>query len=88
MIRAFRDSQEWTQQELADRVGASLKAVWNWEAGRFEPAGPARMMLDVLAREHNWSPEGVEGDADGDLSAGLADPDPGAGPEPVDASVN
>lgn len=33
-IRNLRDSQGWTQDELADALGASRRAVQDWEAGK------------------------------------------------------
>jgi transcriptional regulator with XRE-family HTH domain len=40
-IRAWRERQNppVTQQELADRIGASRVALWRWETGRRLPDG-------------------------------------------------
>lgn len=33
-IRAAREAKGWTQQDLADAVGVTQGAIWQWEAGR------------------------------------------------------
>ena len=37
MIKRLRESREMTQQDLADRIGVSCKAVSRWETGRGYP---------------------------------------------------
>ena len=36
-IRELRQAQQWTQLELANRLGVTPSAVYNWEAGNAEP---------------------------------------------------
>lgn len=36
-IRAAREDRNWTQEQLAERLGVSPRAVQNWEYG--EPIG-------------------------------------------------
>ncbi len=36
-IRELREEQGWSQAQLADRVGVSLKTVDHWERGLLQP---------------------------------------------------
>ncbi len=36
-IRELRQERGWTQLELANRLGVTPSAVYNWERGKFEP---------------------------------------------------
>jgi putative transcriptional regulator len=40
-----------TQSKFAATFGFSLSSVRNWEQGKREPEGPARVLLTVIARE-------------------------------------
>ena len=33
-VKFFRQEMDWTQKEMAERIGVSLKAVAFWEQGR------------------------------------------------------
>jgi len=37
-IRQLRDERNWTQLELANRLGVTPSTVYSWERGRYEPA--------------------------------------------------
>jgi putative transcriptional regulator len=50
-VRDVRDRLEMTQQEFADRFGFSVYSVRNWEQGRRQPEGPARILLTIIDRE-------------------------------------
>lgn len=45
-IRRERERAGWTQRELADRIGASLRSVTAWELGESSPTGKYRRALD------------------------------------------
>ena len=47
-IRQLREEQGWTQQELAQRVGASQGAVSLWEHGVRQPYRRTRLRLAEL----------------------------------------
>jgi transcriptional regulator with XRE-family HTH domain len=36
-IRQLREERNWTQQDLAVKLGVSLATVYNWERGKYEP---------------------------------------------------
>ena len=36
-IRELRNQHEWTQVELANRLGVTPSTVYNWERGNWEP---------------------------------------------------
>lgn len=50
-VRAIRARLKMTQNEFAATFGFSLSSVRNWEQGKREPEGPARVLLTVIARE-------------------------------------
>lgn len=61
----LRCRREWSQQELAKRVGATRDRVAKWEMGR---SAPSLSMLAALSRELGVTPnELLAGDADGAL---------------------
>lgn len=45
-IRRERERAGWTQRDLADRIGASLRSVTAWELGESTPTGKYRRALD------------------------------------------
>ena len=50
-VRAIRARLNMTQHEFAAMFGFSVSSVRNWEQGKREPEGPARVLLTVIARE-------------------------------------
>jgi putative transcriptional regulator len=55
-IRDVRQKMKLSQTEFARRFGFAPASLRNWEQGRSEPDGPARVLLAVIARH----PEAVE----------------------------
>ena len=55
-VRKLREKLKLSQNEFAARFGFSAAVLRNWEQGRNRPAGPARILLAVIARH----PEAVE----------------------------
>lgn len=49
-IKAIRDNMNLTQQQFAALLGISLRTLQNWEQGRRSPEGPARILLQVAAK--------------------------------------
>lgn len=49
--RAIRLRTGLSQAAFARRYGFTLDSIQNWEIGRREPAGPARVLLAVIDRE-------------------------------------
>lgn len=56
-VKAVRDNVGMTQREFATSFGISLGTLRHWERGDRQPHGPARVLLNVLARR----PEAVLG---------------------------
>lgn len=50
-VRAIRLRTGLSQAAFARRYGFTLDSIQNWEIGRREPAGPARVLLTVIDRE-------------------------------------
>jgi DNA-binding transcriptional regulator YiaG len=40
-----------TQQAFADLIGVAVATLRNWEQGRRDPTGPARVLLAMMARD-------------------------------------
>jgi len=55
-VRAVRAKLGMSQHRFAARFGVSISTVRNWEQGRRQPEGPARVLLTIIDRE----PEAVE----------------------------
>ena len=55
-IRALRANLGLSQEAFAARYGFSVETIRNYEQGHRRPAGPARVLLHVIAQE----PEAVE----------------------------
>src|SRR3954451_10405892 len=49
-VKALRGSFQLSQPEFAAMLGISVKTLRNWEQGRRKPEGPARVLLQVVAR--------------------------------------
>ena len=50
-VRAIRRQLGLTQAQFAARYGFSLETIRNYEQGHRRPAGPARVLLKVIASE-------------------------------------
>jgi putative transcriptional regulator len=55
-VRALRQKFDLSQSEFAARFGFAPATVKNWEQGRTQPDGPARILLAVIAHH----PDAVE----------------------------
>ena len=55
-VRAVRRKLGLSQSEFANKFGFQSATLKNWEQGRTQPDGPARVLLAVIARH----PEAVE----------------------------
>jgi putative transcriptional regulator len=49
-IKKIRTGYKLSQQEFAALLGISIATLRNWEQGRREPEGPAKILLQVAAR--------------------------------------
>src|SRR4051812_13099501 len=49
-VRRIRGQYGLTQREFAALLGISVGTLRNWEQGRRQPEGPARVLLQVAAR--------------------------------------
>lgn len=47
-LQEFRREKQWTQQELATKVGIALATVYRWEAGTADPSPLALEKLKQL----------------------------------------
>jgi putative transcriptional regulator len=50
-VKAIRLRQDLSQSEFARRFGFPVASVQNWEQGRREPEGAARLLLSIIDRE-------------------------------------
>ena len=50
-IAAIRKQASATQDLFARQIGVSIATLRNWEQGRRQPEGPARVVLAMLARD-------------------------------------
>jgi putative transcriptional regulator len=50
-VRAVREKLHLSQSEFAARFGFTAAAVRQWEQGRRQPHGPARVLLTIIDRE-------------------------------------
>ena len=55
-VRSVRQKLHLSQSQFATRFGFTTATVRNWEQGRTQPDGPARVLLAVIAHH----PEAVE----------------------------
>ena len=49
-VQGIRASYRLSQNEFATMLGISLDTLQNWEQGRRAPRGPARILLQVVAK--------------------------------------
>ncbi len=49
-VREIREAYDLSQAEFAALLGISVDTVQNWEQGRRMPAGPAKILLQVVAK--------------------------------------
>ena len=49
-VKQIRESYQLSQTEFAALMGISVKTVQNWEQGRRNPRGAARVLLQVAAK--------------------------------------
>ena len=47
-IRRARERKRWTQQQLADELGASVRAVGNWERDEVVPRNTIGALEELL----------------------------------------
>jgi putative transcriptional regulator len=52
-VRAIRERLRLSQSAFAARFGFTTAAVRQWEQGRRQPHGPARVLLTIIDREPN-----------------------------------
>jgi putative transcriptional regulator len=52
-VRAVREKLHLSQSAFAARFGFTAAAVRQWEQGRRQPHGPARVLLTIIDREPN-----------------------------------
>lgn len=50
-VKAIRSKVGMSQSEFASSFGISLGTLRHWERGDRQPQGPARVLLNVLAKE-------------------------------------
>jgi putative transcriptional regulator len=50
-VKAIRSNVGMTQREFAASFGISLGTLRHWERGDRQPRGPARVLLNVLAKK-------------------------------------
>jgi putative transcriptional regulator len=49
-VKRIREKQGLSQTEFATVLGISVDTLQNWEQGRRSPAGPARVLLQVVSK--------------------------------------
>ncbi|MBN2004860.1 MAG: helix-turn-helix domain-containing protein [Anaerolineae bacterium] len=49
-VKGIREGYRLSQAQFAALLGISVKTLRNWEQGRRTPGGPARVLLQVVAR--------------------------------------
>lgn len=49
-IKELRKRENLTQQSLAAFLGVSIRTVQGWEIGKSKPNGPARRLIQLLAK--------------------------------------
>lgn len=51
-VQALRQRVGMTQEQFAARFGFSVATLRHWERGDRAPAGPALVLLNVIAKDH------------------------------------
>ena len=51
-VRELRQRVGMTQEQFAARLGFSVATLRHWERGDRAPAGPALVLLNVIAKDH------------------------------------
>lgn len=54
-IKALRKKLKFSQEEFADIIGIPVSTLRNWEQGRTNPEGPARVLMTAIKND----PRGV-----------------------------
>ncbi len=49
-VKAARKKLHMTQKDFASAFGISLDTIRNWETGRRDPEGPARVLITLIER--------------------------------------
>ena len=62
-VKKLRELMGLTQQELADRVGVTLRTIQNWESGKPLPERAQRLLV-LLADQHENGQNDPEGTPD------------------------
>ena len=50
-VKQIREQLSLTQKDFAETFGVSLATVRNWEQGKRQPEGPAKVLLNVIAHD-------------------------------------
>lgn len=56
---AARAQSGLSQMQFAERLGVSKRTLQEWEQGRKQPSGAARVLLKMVARHPEWLRESV-----------------------------
>ena len=51
LIKAFREQMNWTQTELADKLGMRQQTISEWETGLYEPKRSTSKFLTMFAEQ-------------------------------------
>ena len=49
-VKSIRANYKLSQSEFAALLGISIKTLQNWEQGRREPTGPAKVLLKIASK--------------------------------------
>lgn len=60
-VRRVRKRLGLTQREFSQRIEVPLDTIRNWEQGKREPAGPAKALLKILARNPEIALSALDG---------------------------
>ena len=71
-LAAARNRARLTQQQLADRLGVTLRSVGNWERSQAVPSGAESKVRDVLASQLGNQPDLLSSVSDARLLAEIA----------------
>lgn len=59
-VKKLRHDLKMTQNEFAAKFHIKVRTLQDWEQGRYEPAGPARLLLMVIARTPDAVTEAIK----------------------------